>query len=165
MDYWLMITIGASVKRETHQHVKLLFSQEAEGLSLLGKKDWPGLACFSTFIQSLHKINSEKISSERLQLPKLSCSCCQREQTIHTNLSTLWLSLAIIKPKNSKFARRVLGPRSVQLQVLTEHQRQMFQGDDISSRFMQSQKKFFQPLLIDPSIAGDLLKHFTYSQT
>lgn len=41
MDYWLMLTLGASVKREIHQDAKLSFSKEAEGINLLGKMTDP----------------------------------------------------------------------------------------------------------------------------
>jgi hypothetical protein len=41
MNYWLMLTLGVSVKREAHQGAKLSFSKEAEGFSLLGTKTGP----------------------------------------------------------------------------------------------------------------------------
>lgn len=112
--------IDVSVEREAHQNAKL-------------PKDWHPASSLQLLYSKIYEVNR---GWERFQLPKSSCSCCPWDKTTHTNLIAFWLWRDIIKSKNSRAARNVLGPRLMQLQtVMQQHQVQT------------------QPLLTNPNIA------------
>jgi hypothetical protein len=112
--YWLTLVVGATVEREAYQDARPLFPRTRWVQPC--REDWPLASSLSSYFIQTIQVNWGWKSFE---LPKLPCSFCSWEETTHTNLSPFWPLLAIIKNKNSRFARSVLGPRLVQLQALT----------------------------------------------
>lgn len=105
-SYWLMLVMSATVEREAHRDVKLSFSEGVKRYSL-SEKNWHSASLLQLYKHHIRFTGVEKDSSYWSYL----ALCCSQEQITYTNLSLFWPWLSIIKRRNSKFARNVLGPK------------------------------------------------------
>lgn len=125
------------------------------------KEQWGSAFLEKTDTQLAHSSYTRLIGAG---LTKSSCPCCPWEQTAPTNISPFCLRGAIIKSKNFRSVRSVLGPRPVQLQPLT-YTKCRFSPDAAVLQGLNSSKTISHSLLINPNIAEALMKHLSQSQT